>query len=180
MTAWRPFCFRQTCQNLARTTCHQLTNWNAKFMWWTWEQPEQWDGNRRFIFLLPLPAIYNINRDWYCYSTTKIMKIFLQYLWSNVETQTCFGRRFSPTEKLLFAWREAATKNTSAFPGYFWRGSFKAPKCLIGLLNLVTDLDYGRIYLTEHVEVFSSIFLGNIRKPRIIRKNEFRLKINFE
>ena len=79
------------------------------------------------------------------------MKIFLQYLRSNVETQTCFARRFSSTEKLFFAWREAATKNTSAFPGYFWRGSFKAPKYLIGQLNLVTELDYGPIYLTEHV-----------------------------
>ena len=67
------------------------------------------------------------------------------------ERRHIYGRRFSPTEKLLSAWREAATKNTSAFPGYFWRGSFKAPKYLIGQLNLVTELDYGRIYLTEHV-----------------------------
>ena len=29
----------------------------------TWEEPEQWAGNKRFIFVLPLPAIYNINRD---------------------------------------------------------------------------------------------------------------------
>ena len=33
-------------QNNAR---HQLTNWSATFMQWTWEKPEQWTGNRRFF-----------------------------------------------------------------------------------------------------------------------------------
>ena len=54
----------------------------------------------------------------YCYST-KIMKISLQYFEVTWERGHIYGRRFSGTEKLLFAWREAATKNTSAFPGYF-------------------------------------------------------------
>ena len=49
-TAWRPFCFRQTWQNLARTTrVIKLTNWSATFMQWVWEKPEQWTGNRRFF-----------------------------------------------------------------------------------------------------------------------------------
>ena len=33
-------------QNNAR---HQLTNWSATFMQWTWEKPQQWTGNRRFF-----------------------------------------------------------------------------------------------------------------------------------
>ena len=28
---------------------HQLTNWSATFMQWTWEKPDQWTGNRRFF-----------------------------------------------------------------------------------------------------------------------------------
>ena len=74
MTAWRPFCFRQTCQNLPRTTRHQLTNWNATFMCWTWEEPEQWTGNRHFIFLLSstrtsskMPILSMLRSDWLSY-----------------------------------------------------------------------------------------------------------------
>ena len=33
MTASLPFCSRQTCQNHARATRQQLTNWSATFMW---------------------------------------------------------------------------------------------------------------------------------------------------
>ena len=33
-------------QNNAR---HQLTNWSATFMQWTWEKPKKWTGNRRFF-----------------------------------------------------------------------------------------------------------------------------------
>ena len=36
----------------ARTTCHQLTNIGTQHSW-TWEEPEQWTSNRRFVFLLP-------------------------------------------------------------------------------------------------------------------------------
>ena len=36
----------------ARTTRHQLTNIGMQHSW-TWEEPEQWTGNRRFVFLLP-------------------------------------------------------------------------------------------------------------------------------
>ena len=40
-------------QNNAR---HQLSNWSATFMQWTWEKPEQWTGNR--CFFTPPPTSF--------------------------------------------------------------------------------------------------------------------------
>ena len=47
--------------------CHQLTNWSATFIQWTWEKPEQWTGNRRFFTprfqgsLPPLPPSLSLS-----------------------------------------------------------------------------------------------------------------------
>ena len=72
----------------ARTTRHQSTNWNARFIQWTWEEPEQWTGNRPFFFLLPSPRLalrakYRVRLAWL------IKRLFCRLLWRGHSCSHC-------------------------------------------------------------------------------------------
>ena len=70
----------------ARTTRRQSSNRNARFIQWTWEEPEQWTGNRPFHFSSPrlaLRAKYRVRLAWL------IKRLFCRLLWRGHSCSHC-------------------------------------------------------------------------------------------
>ena len=113
--------------------------------------------------------------DWYC-DSTKIMKISLQYLRSILGTQT-----WSPllsNWKFTFRMKRSGDQKYLYFPRLLLKGLCQSSKMSDWSVKsrnrpgLWSDIsDWTRLSFQLH-------FSRDIRKPKIIRKNEFRLWIN--